>query len=192
MGRDKRFVQVGSETLIERSLTVLRGCFEQVCVVIAHDGEPLIAPVPVFRDLIPNCGSLGGLYTGLKHATTSFVFLAGCDMPFLHPQVIQRVVHRKAGVDIVMAAEENRVQPTHAVYSQRCTPVIEEMLKEGHLRIQDLMKKPQIQCCLISNDEFRDVDPLLRSFMNVNTPDELKRANELTSMIPIPDGSQKT
>ncbi|MDH5642329.1 MAG: molybdenum cofactor guanylyltransferase, partial [Nitrospira sp.] len=127
MGQDKRFLQVGHQSLFDRSLAVLRDNFEQVEVVIAHDGESLDAPVPVLRDHIPDCGSLGGLYTGLKHAATPYVFLAACDMPFLHPIVIHRLVERKDGVDIVMATSENGVQPTHALYSQRCRPVIEDM-----------------------------------------------------------------
>jgi molybdopterin-guanine dinucleotide biosynthesis protein A len=68
MGEDKRFIRVGQETLFDRSLTVLREVFEAVCVVIAQDSPPLQADVPVVRDLIPDSGSLGGLYTGLRLA----------------------------------------------------------------------------------------------------------------------------
>ena len=66
MGEDKRFILLGQRTLFERTCTVLSELFEQVCVVIAQDSPLLQAGVPVVRDLIPGCGSLGGLYTGLR------------------------------------------------------------------------------------------------------------------------------
>ena len=83
MGQDKRFLSVGPGTLYGRSLAVLRAVFEQVVVVVAQDSPSIEAEVPVLRDLIPDCGSLGGLYTGLKQAGTEWVFAVACDMPFL-------------------------------------------------------------------------------------------------------------
>src|SRR5262245_24376653 len=72
MGEDKRFLSVGEGTLFDRSLAVLRSLFETVFVVIAQDSPALRSDVPVLRDLIPDCGSLGGLYTGLKQAVTPY------------------------------------------------------------------------------------------------------------------------
>ena len=60
MGEDKRFLSIGEETLYEHSLAVLRSVFQTVVVVIAQDSPPLSSDVPVWRDLIPGCGSLGG------------------------------------------------------------------------------------------------------------------------------------
>jgi molybdopterin-guanine dinucleotide biosynthesis protein A len=192
MGRDKRFIEVDGEKLLDRSLRVLRANFEQVAIVIAHHGETLDAPVSVFRDLIPERGSLGGLYTGLKHAATPHVFLAACDMPFLNPSVIHFLVNLKEGVDVVMANLENGIQPTHAVYSQRCIPFIEDMLKGGHLRIQDLLNYPGIRFRLVETAELLDLDPRSLSFINVNTPDDLKLAQGLPSSISMAGDDQRT
>jgi molybdenum cofactor guanylyltransferase len=128
MGEDKRFILVGQETLFDRSLTVLRELFEAVCVVIAQDSPPLQADVPVVRDLIPDCGSLGGLYTGLRLAKTQHIFVVACDMPFLTPHVIRHMVQLKDSADIVISRWATRLQPTHAVYGRKCLPVIEEMM----------------------------------------------------------------
>ena len=66
MGQDKRLLSVGDETLYTRSLSVLRAIFERVVVVVAQDSPLVASDAPVLRDVIPHCGSLGGLYTGLK------------------------------------------------------------------------------------------------------------------------------
>ena len=80
MGQDKRVLAVGDETLFVRSLAVLRSVFQRVLIVIAQDSPPIETDAIVLRDLIPECGSLGGLYTGLKEAHTEWVFAAACDM----------------------------------------------------------------------------------------------------------------
>ena len=64
MGVDKRFILVGERTLFDRSLDALRSLFHPVLIVIAQDSPPLDVEVPVLRDLVQHCGSLGGLYTG--------------------------------------------------------------------------------------------------------------------------------
>ena len=80
MGQDKRLLAVGNETLYARGLTVLRSVFERVVVVVAQDSSVVECGMPVLRDLIPECGSLGGLYTGLKQSSTDWVFAVACDL----------------------------------------------------------------------------------------------------------------
>ena len=114
MGEDKRYLVVGEQTLLERGLAVLRSIFQEVLVVIAQDSPPLDVDVRVVRDLVPECGSLGGLYTGLVQASTPFIFVVACDMPFLDPAVIAQFTSRRAAADIVMAKLAARLHPMHA------------------------------------------------------------------------------
>jgi molybdopterin-guanine dinucleotide biosynthesis protein A len=173
MGVDKRFILVGERTLFDRSLDILRSLFHSVLIVIAQDSPPLDAEVPVLRDLVQHCGSLGGLYTGLRHASTAHVFLVACDMPFLNPAVIRYVAGFKGEADIVVARHRNRLQPTHALYSRRCLPVIEEMARAHRVKLQELVSHPSLQVRLITDAELDRIDPEGRSFLNVNTPSDL-------------------
>jgi molybdopterin-guanine dinucleotide biosynthesis protein A len=176
MGKDKRFLRLGEHTLFDRSLNVLRSLFHTVFVIIAQDSPPLKTDVPVLRDLVPDCGSLGGLYTGLRQAPTAHVFVVACDMPFLNPEVIRYMVALKADADIVMARLESGLQPTHAVYSRRCLSVIEEMARSRRTKIQDLAAHPSLHVRLITDAELAQIDPDGRSFLNVNTPSDFERA----------------
>ena len=175
MGTDKRFLHVGEKTLFDRTLNTLRKVFSEVLVVIAQDSEPLDAPVPVLRDVIPNCGSLGGLFTGLKQSKTPYVFVVACDMPFLESQVIQALVQCRGDADVVMA-KMHGLQPMHAVYSKRCLPVMEDMLKSGDLKIQHIIKSPSLQVRLLEEQDLKEIDPSGKSFLNVNTPSDLDAA----------------
>ncbi len=181
MGEDKRFLQVGEQTLFHRSLAVLRSVFEQVLVVIAQDSPPLDEGVPVLRDLVPDCGSLGGLYTGLKQATTSCSFVVACDMPFLDPAAVRSFVESKGDADVMMAKLDQGLQPMHAVYSKRCIPAIEAMIQKRDLKIQRLADEPTLRVHLVPAADLRNIDPEGRSFLNVNTPADLRAARALLS-----------
>lgn len=179
MGEDKRFILVGQRTLFERSCAVLCDVFEHVCVVIAQDSQSLQADVPVVRDLLPDCGSLGGLYTGLRWAKTQHIFLTACDMPFLNPDVVRYMVQLKDQADIVIGRWATRLQPTHAVYGRGCLPVIEEMINLHNKKIHSMIDHSALRVRVIAEGEIRQIDHDGRCMFNVNTPSDLEQARSV-------------
>ena len=179
MGRDKRLLAVGDTTLMARSLSALRSVFQHVVVVVAQDTAAIETDVPVLRDLIPECGSLGGLYTGLKQAPTEWVFAAACDMPFLDAATIRHFVGLKHEGDVVMAKLPYGLQPMHALYHRSCLPVMESLIHGRDFKIHRLANHPSLKVRLVLPEELNDLDPDARSFYNINTPDDLDAARLL-------------
>ena len=186
MGEDKRHLVVGEQTLLERGLAVLHSIFQEVLVVIAQDSPPLDVEARVVRDLVPECGSLGGLYTGLVQATTPFIFVVACDMPFLDPAVITQFTSRRAAADIVMAKLAARLHPMHALYGKRCLPVVEEMIRTRQLKIQEIVLRSSLWVRYVTEADLVAIDPTGRSFQNVNTPADLEVARSLLAQLPPP------
>lgn len=182
MGEDKRHLLIGERTLLERSLEILQTVFQQVVIVIAQDSAPLEnVACPVVRDLIPDCGSLGGLYTGLNQASTEHVFVVACDMPFLNPLVIRHFVNLRMQADIVMAKLSNGLHPMHAVYGKPCLPFLEQMIATRNLKIQDLVGQSALRIRFVTAGDLASLDPTARSFHNVNTPADLEAARSFTA-----------
>lgn len=180
LGQDKRFIEIGGQTLFSRSLTTLETLFTDVIVVVADKAPGLdVHQARLVEDLIPDCGSLGGLYTGLVHAKHRRAFAIACDTPFLVPAVIRHLVELDIEADIVMPRLEQGLQPMFAVYSARCLPYLEEMAKSKRLRIHELTKNPDLAVHLIPQAKFLHLDPDLRSFCNINTMEDLERAKKL-------------
>jgi molybdopterin-guanine dinucleotide biosynthesis protein A len=179
MGRDKRFVKVGDSSLLERAVSIFEDLFSEVIIVVA---EPAPAfpnwPHRVVHDLIPNCGSLGGLYSGLSLASNPRIFAAACDMPFLNPTVIRYMVDLDARADLVMAALADGLQPMHAVYSKSCLASLKQMIEKGNLKIQDLAGADHLSIRLVQEEEIRSIDSSLLSFLNINTPADLEFAEK--------------
>lgn len=184
MGEDKRHLVVGEQTLLERGLAVLRSTFQDVLVVIAQDSPPLGVDARVVRDLVPDCGSLGGLYTGLMQATTPYIFVVACDMPFLDQAVIAQFTSRRATADIVMAKLAARLHPMHALYGKRCLPVLEQMIQARQLKIQELVPHASLRVQYVTETDLFSIDPSGRSFQNVNTPADLETARSMLSRVP--------
>ncbi len=184
MGEDKRYLVVGEQTLLERGLAVLRSIFQEVLVVIAQDSLPLDVDARVVRDLVPDCGSLGGLYTGLTEATTPYIFVVACDMPFLDPAVITQFTSRRASADIVMAKLAARLHPMHALYGKGCLPVVEQMIRARQLKIQEMLSHASLRVRYVTEADLVTIDPSGRSFQNVNTPADLEVARSLLAQLP--------
>lgn len=184
MGEDKRHLVVGEQTLLERGLAVLHSIFQEVLVVIAQDSPPLGVDARVVRDLGPDCGSLGGLYSGLMQATTPWVFVVACDMPFLNQAVIAQFTSRKATADIVMAKLDARLHPMHALYGKQCLPVLEQMIRARQFKIQEMVSQSSLRVCYVTEADLLTIDPSGRSFYNVNTLADLEAARSLLARIP--------
>ncbi len=183
MGEDKRYLVVGKQTLLERGLGVLSSIFQEVLVVIAQDSPPLDVDARVVRDLVPDCGSLGGLYTGLTQATTPYIFVVACDMPFLDQAVISQFTSRRATADIVMAKLAARLHPMHALYGKGCLPAMEQMILARQLKVQEMVSHASLRVRYVTEADLLTIDPSGRSFRNVNTPADLEVARSLARMI---------
>lgn len=197
MGEDKRYLVVGEETLLERGLAVLHSIFQEVLVVIAQDSPPLCVDAKVVRDLVPDCGSLGGLHSGLIQATAPSIFVVACDMPFLNQAVIAQFTGRRATADIVMAKLAGRLHPMHALYGKQCLPVVEQMILARQLKIHEIVSQSSLRVRYVTEADLLTVDPSGSSFYNVNTLADLDAARSLLAQIPplapiIHDGSSRT
>ena len=185
MGQDKRFMRVGGTSVFERTLSVLRSTFAENIVVLAEPIEMLdVQSCPVVYDLIPNSGSLGGLYTGLMSASRQRVFAVACDMPFLDPEVIRFMLSQDEAADVIVASLGARFQPMHAAYSKRCVPFLQAMAQRNELKIQNLFHQSALRIAILTEDLFRAVGGGLRSFQNINTPSELASAEASPSIQP--------
>ena len=180
MGQDKRTLKIGGDQLLTRVIQVFEELFPEILIVVA-DISPVVAGLNhrVVTDLIPNRATAGGLYTGLFHSTHSYAFAAACDMPFLDPRIIRKICAEPLSSDVVMVRLATGLQPMHSRYSKRCLPVLEEMIKGGNLRLQDIATNNNLSVNILDEESIRELDPQFRSFLNVNTLTDLEMAEKM-------------
>lgn len=173
MGFNKAFIKVDGTTIIERAIGVFRKEFDQVYIV-ANDIQLYESlDVRVYADLIKGAGSIGGIYTALFHSPTDFVFVAACDMPFLDAASIKKITEAAKGdSDAVVPFIGGRFHPLHAAYSRKCMKPMERMIRDGKLRINDLLEGIRVRA--LSEKDFKGL-PIEKSVENVNTKEDLTR-----------------
>jgi molybdenum cofactor guanylyltransferase len=177
MGSDKGLLRIGSRRLIELVLETIRPLFSKI-VIVANDPAAYEGlGVPVVPDRIPDKGPLGGVHTALCSSHSLHTFCVACDMPLVNPAVVAHLCALAPGYDAVVPEWDAGCEPLHAVYGQSCLPHVERMVRENRLRVDALFSAVRVR--RVDADELRPLDPLLRSFLNVNTPDELEAARRI-------------
>ena len=171
MGKNKAFLEINGRRIVDRTKSLFLEIFDEVLLVTNAPLEYVDLNLRTVADLIPDKGSLGGIYTGLFHSSLSRAFVAACDMPFLNQGLIRRLIQLAPDYDIVIPKTEDGLQPLHAIYSQRCLPFMEELLRQDNLKIIDFFHK--VKKREVPPEEILPFDPQLSSFRNVNTPEDL-------------------
>ncbi len=170
MGTDKALIRYQGHTLLERQIANMQRLFAHVLVA---GGDPARYPqttVPVVPDVLASGGSIVGLHAGLTAATTDRIFAVACDIPFPQERLIRFLLEVAPGADWVVPQTAKGLEPLFALYSQKCRPAIERIVDAGDMRIQLL--DDHIETARIAETDLRRHDPALRSFINVNTPDD--------------------
>ena len=183
LGRDKTVEIVGNTSLLERVVSSL-SLFNSDIIIVTAVKQPLPQfidyPKPrLVADIYPGKGALGGVYTGLATSDSLYNLVVACDMPFLNQDLLRYMVRIADGFDLVMPRLGSLVEPLHAVYSKGCLAPMENLLKQGNLKVSDLLALVKVR--YVEAEEINQLDPKHLSFFNINTEADLEVAQELAS-----------
>ncbi len=175
MGCNKAFLELDGRSLIEIVIErMARVCVE--VLVVAGDVQPYAGlGVPVVEDRFRGVGALGGLHAGLEAATHELTLAVGCDMPFLNPNLLRAFTGWVEGFDVAVLrhGKEGYLEPLHGAYGRACLPAIEATIHAKRRRIVSFY--PHVRVRYVTPKDVIPFDPDLRSFRNVNTPEEWEK-----------------
>ena len=179
MGRDKAFVELGGKALIERVIEGSANLGQSETILITNKpAQYAHLGLPMFRDILPDKGSLGGIYTALLKAANEFVLALACDMPFISTELLRFMIRQVSeDTDIVVPRVDGYPQGLHAIYKKTCIAPIAEQLAANRLKI--IRFYDQMRVRYLDEADYAAFDPQGRSFANLNTPEELAEAERL-------------
>lgn len=179
-GESKGLISIVGPPIIRVTASVLSRVFHEVWIVTNSPEEHAFMGLSMTQDVYARCGSLGGIHAGLTACRAPYVFIIGCDMPFPSEAAVRLTVSFVSETrDVVIPRIGGHLEPLHAIYSKRCLPHIESLIRRSNFKILNLF--PQVHVYEIPESEFTRVDPLLRFTINVNTPEDVRKARLLAA-----------
>jgi molybdopterin-guanine dinucleotide biosynthesis protein A len=184
LGSDKAVQLVAGKPLISHIIERVSGLSDQTIVVIARNAskseysEFLPGFIRVINDEPEGKTPLVGIVTGLRAIESHYAIVLSCDTPFVNRRVIRLLLERASGVDAAIPRwRAGHLEPLQAVY--RRNPMLreaEQALAEGRLSPIDAINRLAQVVYVSVEDEIRKIDPGLRTFFNVNTRQDIARA----------------
>lgn len=163
-----------SITFVEHLVSILTTLCPEVLIVArneVHSTGYTLPGVRVVFDQVSDHGPLMGLYSGLSAMTTQRGLVVAVDMPFVQPALLAFLLAQPLSEAMLVPLVNDVPQVLLALYPRSIVPFIEERLRSGRRDPRSLLEIAPVQ--YIQEEQLRQVDPHLRSFINVNTPEEL-------------------
>jgi len=174
MGHDKASLAIEGSTILQALVCRFADELGPVIVVCRREQDLEVERATSVYDIYQGAGPLGGLHAGLLASPDDENLLLACDLPFADPELARYLVSRLDEHDAVVPVLARGPEPLFAVYRKSCLPAVESSIAAGRLRMRDPLDR--LDVLYIPEDEIRERDPDLRSFFNINTPEDYREA----------------
>ena len=181
MGRDKAVVEFCGSRMIDHVTTCLEVLADPIVVVTRRGSEVRDVAGLVVHDERPYAGPLPALIAGLRSTSRERNVVVACDMPFLNATFLQTLASMlDESLDAVVPITGDGRQPLHAAYGDCAIEPLLSAIASGEHSLKGALERLRVRW--VPEAEWRLFDPDGRSFLNVNTPEELRAATELQAI----------
>jgi len=179
-GKPKGLELVGGERILDKLVQVMTAALGEPPLLVANaeDGPTWRPDLRTVRDAQPGLGALGGIYTAVLESPAPVVCVAW-DMPFVSEALVRTLARGLDQHDAMLPESGGRrgIEPLCAAYGPACRQAISDCLDAGNLRAIGFHDRVRVG--ILPLEEVRALaDPDLL-FFNVNTADDLARADQL-------------
>lgn len=179
--REKALIDINGKTLIALIIEKLEKVVDSIIISVRDRAQEELLKAALsleYRfayDIHKNTGPMSGILSGLSSCEDEYCFIAACDMPFINENVVRLLFRRSENFDAAIPRwEDGFLEPLHAVY--RCVPMIHET-KKAIERGETIILAPvfKMKVNYVPMDDVRKLDPDLRTFININTNDDIQK-----------------
>lgn len=185
-GQDKGLLQLANKPLIKHVLKAVNSLVDEKLVIVnsqaqAENYKKTLPPeVKVLIDKEEMHSPLAGVLVGFEEASGKHTVLLPCDTPLVSKEILSLLFELCVNRNAAIPRWPNcYLEPLQAVY---CTkPALEAAkaaLCEGKMNLQSMINKLR-GVRYVSTLVLQQLDPELKTFLNINTPLDLRRADAL-------------
>lgn len=165
-GSNKALCKHDDSTFVELSIKLLSH-YSQEVIIAGHYPEYENLGIRIFKDKYENIGPLGGIYTALEYAKTSWTLIVTCDMPLLINEIIMYMLASSKGENIISWKYQDRAMVFPLLISKAKLLDIEEAIQNKKYRMKEIIDVNDSLLLPIP-------DNWNNHFSNINTQEEYK------------------
>jgi len=177
LGRDKSAAAVLGVSLLDRACALLEPLTDEI-VIVTRDGIGNRGRARIIRDETPERGPMAGLLTGLRAVRSARVLVIPVDMPLLVPELLSHLIEVSAGWEITVP-HWGLMEPLVGVYATTCLPALARCVENLQTSVAEFVRLAGLTVRFVTGDELHRFGDPARLFLNVNTPEDLLRAESL-------------
>jgi len=188
---EKALLEFEGKTILERLLESLFQVVDEVIISFRDKNQeekfrPVLEKFPAHEirfcfDTLEDAGPLEGIRAGLLESRAEYSFVCAGDMPFVDSRVVDLLFEKASGHDAALPKwEDGKFEPLHAVYSKKMISEIEKAFEKGRCSVLTPVLEMK-DVVFVEISEIREINPELRTFVNINTISEMERTIELSS-----------
>ncbi len=174
--QEKALIDINGKPLISYVIDSLKNVVDNIIISVRDTAQARLFNMDYrfVYDSYKNIGPLAGILSGLEACEDEYCFICACDMPFINEEVVKMLFRKCSNYEAAIPRWENGfLEPLHAVY--KCKPMIRETKKaieSGETAILSPIFKLDVN--YVALKEIRKIDPMLRTFMNINYAEQLQ------------------
>ncbi len=170
LGRPKYDVYFQKKRLLDIALDLAKGLSEDISVVCGTMTCKLPEKVMMLKDITPNCGPIGGIFTALHHTKTQWLAVMPVDMPYLSKEVYDLLLQNIDKERPVVAVSKKGLEPLVSIWPKSSEDMIRKFIEKKKYSIRHCLKALQYEGIYIAD---LLVDPVNDYFFNINTKEDL-------------------
>lgn len=179
MGANKAFLDFGGQPLLERALYTLKATCGNVSIV----GDPATFANfgPVIADVFPGCGPLGGIHAALLKSSAELNAMLAVDMPFVSIELLNFLFAAASDSPAIITVPRTGrgLQPLCAVYRREFAVIAERSLRAGKYKVDAAFADVPLR--IVEESELATAGFSEKNFLNLNTPEDRRAAEELAA-----------
>ena len=172
--------------LIQRLRDRFQGLGDELLVITNQPEAYQFLGLPLYQDIRPGRGALGGLLTALEVSTVGNVGLVAVDMPFASPELLAFMTKeiKRSEADAVLPSSLYGLEPMHALYNREaCLPLVRQAIENDLWRMDAWHDRANIQ--VIDASKTAAASGSEHTFVNLNTSSDFSDAEELARKLDL-------
>ncbi|MFB4169168.1 molybdenum cofactor guanylyltransferase [Virgibacillus sp. JSM 102003] len=174
MGTNKSLLTLEGKPVIEHITNELQLVSHTVSVISNTPSSFDFLNLDLYKDRYLNLGPLAGLESAIYHIDADVYICAACDMPFIHKDVYDYLLHSLGDFDAVIPIYNEKMHPLSGIYTSNVLPEIQQLLANDQLKVRELFDHINVKYVR----DFGGIPEyiLTRHFFNMNYPNQYEEA----------------